>query len=304
MDRKALPYTLLLGTLFGTSLIASRFCVGQLNAVTFAGLRLSLAGLGYVAVYLLRIGGRRWPTGRRLWRNAALLGVFDTAVPMVCILVSLQYQSTGVTSILLSVGPAITVLMAHFSLADERLNLGKVIGVGLALGGAVLLGLLGESGLREVERFNPLGYLLVLAGATSGSAATIYSRKVMTGCDTSDVASIRMWVAALVVMPLSLLMVGFDLDRVTLPGYAAIGYASTAGAFVAFWLVFYNVRRFGATAAAMTLYIIPVVATLGGALVLGEEITPGMLGGMALIVCGIAILNLPGRRTVISPRPL
>jgi drug/metabolite transporter (DMT)-like permease len=67
--------------------------------------------------------------------------------------------------------------------------------------------------------------------------------------------------------------------------------------------VFYNVKRFGATAAAMTLYIVPVVATLGGALVLGEEITSGMLGGMALIVCGIAILNLPGR-AVISSRPL
>jgi drug/metabolite transporter (DMT)-like permease len=303
LDRKALPYTLLLGALFGTSLIASRFSVGQLNPVTFAGLRMSLASLGYLTYYLLRIGGRRWPTGRRLWRNAGLLGVFDTAVPMVCILVSLQFQSTGVTSILLSIGPAITVLMAHFSLADERLNPSKIIGVGLALGGAALLGLLGESGLREVERFNPLGYLLVLGGMTSASAATIYSRRYMTGCDTSEVASIRMWVAALVVMPLSILMVGFDLGRVTVPGYLAIGYASSAGAFVAFWLVFYNVKRFGATAAAMTLYIVPVVATLGGALVLGEEITSGMLGGMALIVCGIAILNLPGR-AVISSRPL
>ncbi len=303
MDKKALPYTLVLGALFGTSLIASRYLVGQLAVLTFVGLRLSLAGLGYVAFYLLRIGGRRWPTGRLLWRNGALLGVFDTAVPMICILTSLQFQSAGVTSILISVGPAITVLMAHFFLADERLDLSKIIGVGLALAGAVLLGLLGESGLRGVERFNPLGYLLVLVAIVSLSAATIYSRKYMIGYDTSDVASIRMWVAALVVMPLSLLMAGFDLGRVTLTGYVAIGYASFAGAFVAFWLAFYIVRRFGATAAAMTLYIVPVVGTLGGALVLGEEITPGMLGGMALIVCGIAILNLPGR-AVISPRPL
>ena len=41
----------------------------------------------------------------------------------------------------------------------------------------------------------------------------------------------------------------------------------------------------------MTAYVIPVAATLGGALLLMEQITTGMLGGMALIILGIAIIN-------------
>jgi drug/metabolite transporter (DMT)-like permease len=56
-------------------------------------------------------------------------------------------------------------------------------------------------------------------------------------------------------------------------------------------LAFYNIKRFGATAAAMTLYVIPVVASVGGILVLGEKITEGMLVGISLIIVGVALIN-------------
>jgi drug/metabolite transporter (DMT)-like permease len=41
----------------------------------------------------------------------------------------------------------------------------------------------------------------------------------------------------------------------------------------------------------MTLYVIPVVASVGGILVLGEKITGGMMVGIGLIVVGIALIN-------------
>jgi drug/metabolite transporter (DMT)-like permease len=37
--------------------------------------------------------------------------------------------------------------------------------------------------------------------------------------------------------------------------------------------------------------VIPVVASLLGVLVLGEQITIGMVAGMALIILGIALIN-------------
>jgi drug/metabolite transporter (DMT)-like permease len=56
-------------------------------------------------------------------------------------------------------------------------------------------------------------------------------------------------------------------------------------------LQFYNVQRFGATAAVMVAYVIPVVTTIGGALFLDEQITLGMLAGMALIAVGVWQIN-------------
>ena len=41
----------------------------------------------------------------------------------------------------------------------------------------------------------------------------------------------------------------------------------------------------------MSLYVTPMVAGLGGALVLGEQITAGMLVGIALIAVGIGLIE-------------
>jgi drug/metabolite transporter (DMT)-like permease len=292
---QALPYVLLQGFLFGSTLIASRFSVGQFRPTTYIGMRMVLASLCHLAVYMLA-RRQKWPNSSHLWRHAALLGIVGTAVPMVAIVSSLQYQSAGLTSVLLTSGPAVTVLMAHFFLADETLNPVKVAGVVLALGGAVLLVVRGESGLPDVSQASPLGYGLVVLAIISASSMTIYARKFMREYDFFDVASVRMFVATLTVMPLSALLVGVDLSSVDVRGYTALVYAALVGTFSGLMLSFYNIKRFGATAAAMPLYVIPVVASLGGALVLDEQITTGMLAGTGLIAAGIALINRPQRR--------
>ncbi|MEJ2486254.1 MAG: EamA family transporter [Anaerolineales bacterium] len=54
---------------------------------------------------------------------------------------------------------------------------------------------------------------------------------------------------------------------------------------------FYLIKEFGATPAALTAYVTPVVASIGGALLLDEQITGGIIAGMVLIIGGIALIN-------------
>ena len=98
-------------------------------------------------------------------------------------------------------------------------------------------------------------------------------------------------VATLVVAPLSLAWVGFDVSAVTATGITALVYAAAAGTFGGLMLFLWVNQRFGATAASLTSYVLPVVAAVGGVLFLGETITPIMLAGMALIIGGIVTLN-------------
>ncbi|MGD8585584.1 MAG: DMT family transporter [Chloroflexota bacterium] len=290
MSPRALPYISLLGLLFGSTLVVSRFSVAQFQPLTYIGLRLSLAGACHGFIYLVA-KGRQLPKSRYLWQHAAVLGIFATAIPMTALVSSLQFQSSGVTSVLITTGPALTVLMAHFLLPDESLTWRKSLGVLLALSGAIFLAVRGESGLPDIDRAKPIGYFLVLGAMVSSSASTVYARKTMRDLDTFDVASVRMWVAAMAIVPLSLLLVGFDLSRVNSQGYGALLYAAFVGTFAGMLLAFHNIQRFGATASAITAYIIPIVATLGGVLLLGETITRDMSIGMGLIVVGVAIIN-------------
>jgi drug/metabolite transporter (DMT)-like permease len=126
---------------------------------------------------------------------------------------------------------------------------------------------------------------------------TIYARKFMRQFDAFDVASIRMLVTAIVVMPFAILFTGIDLAAIDAPGALTLVYAALAGNFGGMYLAYRNVTRFGVTITAMTDYVIPIVASLGGVLILGERITVGMIVGMALIVIGIALINWRRRAT-------
>ena len=280
-----------LGVLFGTTLVVSRFSVGQFSPTIYIGLRLSIAGLGFMVVYTLKLGKRKWPTDKGLWGRGFILGVLGTAIPMTGIVSSMQYLSSGLTSILITVNPAFTVLLAHFFLEDEPLTWRKGSGVLLALSGAGLLTLLGETGIPEVHQVNPIGYLLVVGAMLAGSAMTIYSRKYMLEDNAFDVTGIRMIAGALIVMPLSLAFSEFDISQVNAQGLVALIYASIIGTFLGMLLSFYNIQQFGATAAVMTAYVVPVVAGLTGILLLGEQITWGMGAGILLIGLGVWIIN-------------
>ena len=295
MNIKALPYVTLLGFFFGSSMVVSRFGVGQFEPITYIGVRMIISSLMALSVYRIA-SGRRLPRDRELWKRAGLLGIFGTAVPMTCVIYSLQYQSSGVASLLLATGPAITIILAHYTLPDELLSRRKVFGVGLALSGAIFLAISGEDGLPGVQTAAPTGFILVMIAMIFSSVMIIYARKRLTTYDAYEVGSIRIFITALTVMPLSLLTVGFDLSAVTASGYLALLYSAIVGTFLGLLLSFYNIKRFGATPAVMSTYVIPIVAGIGGMLVLGEEITLTMLIGMGVIVSGIALLqeyNMP-----------
>ena len=150
----------------------------------------------------------------------------------------------------------------------------------------------GESGLPGVAG-SPIGYALALGAILIDSLMIIYTRRHCADHDTFDLSAARTLVAVLAVAPLSLLFVGFDLSAVTRAGAAGLFYSAAAATFGGLMLFLWVNQRFGATAASLSSYVLPVVAAVGGVLFLGERITPVMAAGTALIVGGIVVLNRP-----------
>ncbi|MBP7960692.1 MAG: DMT family transporter [Caldilineaceae bacterium] len=295
INRQAAMLVLLLGTFYGSTLVVSRFSVGQYDPRVYISLRLMLAALAHALVYAFS-RTRRWPTDPSLWVRAGILGVLGTALPMTAIVSSLQYQSSGVTSLLLTLNPAVVVILAQIFLADEPMTWRRIAGVLIAFGGAGLLLMRGETGLANLVQADWRGYAWVSVGILGGASATVYARRMLRFEDAIDVAAVRMTVAALVLIPVTSLTVGYDLSRVDAAGVMALIYAAIFGTFSGMILNFYIIKHHGATPASQVSYVIPVVATGLGALLLGEQITPLMLVGMVIIFAGITLLNLRSSR--------
>jgi len=283
-------YVSILGLVWGVNLVVSRFGVGQFHPVVFVGLRLGLAALGFSLIFLFS-SNLTWPTDRSLWRHATVLGIFGTALPMTATISSLRYQSAGVTSLLVTISPAFIVVLAHFWLPDERLNRGKGIGVLLAIGGVLLIVLRGESGLPDASKASPLGYGLVLLAMIAESVMAIYIRRNMRGYDPMSVTGIRLWVATLVVLPLSFWLIRPDFSAVNGAGVWSLLFAAFGGALVGQLMAFFVTRRYGVTTFSLTGYIVPAVAAVTGILFLHEQFTLGLLAGMVLIALGILFIN-------------
>ncbi|MGB1249734.1 MAG: DMT family transporter [Candidatus Promineifilaceae bacterium] len=290
LDTKAFPYIIALGLAWGLNLVASRFGIGQFDPFIWIALRLIIAVAAFTLFYAVS-PTRSWSRDPIVWRDAGLVGVFATAIPLFGFVLALQYQSAGLTALFVTTSPAITITVAHFGLEEAKLNRMTIIGILVALSGALLIIARGETGLPDVSAANPLGPLLIFGALFSEALVAVFIRRRMQSYDAFDVTSIRLLSAMLVAVPLALYLRPVDFSRVNLTGWGALLFAAIISTFIAQLLSFYITRTFGTTAFAVVGYVVPIVAIVGGVVMLGETITFGMVGGMALIVVGILIVN-------------
>lgn len=299
-NNKGLPYVLLLSLFFGTSLVSSRFGLREFPSLTFVGLRMLISWVAFLLTFALT-NRYSWPTERPIWRHGIVLGIIGTAIPMTAFITSLNYLSSGVSAIIGTIGPAVTIVLAHFLLQDERLTWRKSIGVMLALGGALLLTLMGETGLNTTEAVNPLGYILVFTATLSSSFGTVYARKHVRDLSAFQITSVRALTTMVITLPLAYFTIGIDFTGVTSVGLTSLFYSALISSFAGFILALYIISQFGVATSIMTNYMVPIVASVGGALLLDEQITGGMVVGMTIILIGISIINSK-KRSVAQPQ--
>jgi drug/metabolite transporter (DMT)-like permease len=274
---------------FGTGLTVSRLGLRQFDAIGYTGLRFGAAATAF-AVFLIARRRASWPRDLRFWTMAVLFGVVGTALPMLAIISSLQYLSSGTAAIVAAVGPSFAVVFAHFALRDERLSVRKIQGVIVACAGAAYLIVQKQTGL-DVQTSQGLGYGLLLGGLALSYGAIVTARRYLRGYDLFQVVGVQMVTAAAVLLPLALAR--FSAARITDVTIAAITvvYGGAIGTFAAFLGRFALIKQFGATDAALIDYVVPVMATGGGLVILDERLTVTMVIGMVIILLGVRIVQ-------------
>lgn len=285
-----------LSILWGGSFFFAKIAVAELPPLTIVLGRVAIAA---AALHLLIVAtGQCMPADLRLWRDLAIMGLLNNAIPFSLIFWGQKEIASGLASILNATTPLFTVLVAHLLTRDEKASLLKLLGVLLGMAGVTLM-----IGLDLAAGFGShlVSELAVLAAALSYAFAGVFGRR-FRGRPPLVIAAGQLTGSSALILPLALLV-----DRPWLlawPGggtwMALIGLAllSTALAYVIFFRI---LSRAGATNLLLVTFLIPVSALLLGIAFLRESVGVHQLLGMLLIGLGLAAIDGRLLRSVAQP---
>ena len=255
--------------------------------------RVSIAALALLIV--LTISGTGIPKGRRIWLAFFGMGIFNNVIPMSLIVFSQNSISVGLASILNSITPLFTILVAHMTTNDERLTFRKLVGISFGIMGVVML-----MGPELVDNFGvaALGEWACLGAALSYACANTFGRRfVQLGTKPMQTAFGQVVASTVILAPLVIVV-----DQpwaISDPGFLSVLSILALGLFctaLAYVIYFQILARSGATAIALVTFMIPPSAILMGWLALGEQISSQDFLGLSLIGVGLFSVNRQSNR--------
>jgi drug/metabolite transporter (DMT)-like permease len=286
-----------LAILWGISFFFSKVALAELPPMTLVLGRFGIAALALLLA--ARASGQRMPRSPRVWAGFFVLGALNSFIPFGLIAWGQVQITSGRASFLYATTPLYPALVAH-AWGDERLTANRVAGVLVGLGGVCVLigpGALGHLGAHT------LAELAILGAAVSYAFAGTYGRRFRALPPVVPVAGM-MTTAALMALPIALVVDRpwtLHVGARTWGALLGLALLSTALGFV---LYFRLLATAGATNVMLVTLLMPIVALLLGALILGEAVTATALAGMALIFAGLLAIDgrlLRGRRPAVTP---
>ena len=244
---------------------------GEIDAAGFTAVRLlSGAALLWLVVLVPRRGRPQGGSGG--WVPGLMLFAY-------AILFSLAYlQLTAGTGALVLFG-AVQVTMISVGLWEgDRLRPMQVLGAALAASGLVYLAMPG------VEA-PPLGGALLMAG--SGIAWGVYSLLGRSAGDPASATAVNfLWAAPMGVGAALALLPSVRLGATGVAWAALSGGVTSGLGYVLWYLV---LPRLGSLRGAVAQLAVPVLAAVGGATLLTEEITARLVVATAVTLGGVAL---------------
>ncbi|HQZ35331.1 MAG TPA: DMT family transporter [Ilumatobacteraceae bacterium] len=261
------------GLVWGTSFY---FIAEGLDAFPAAMITPMRVGFGALTLGLFP-AARRVNIARRDMRKILLLGVIWMAIPLSIFPFAEERVSSSVTGMLNGATPLFIAVVAAF-MARRLPPRQQMVGVAVGFAGVVLIAVAsGTSGNNSWFGIGLIFVALVFYGISLNIAVPLQQKY-----GSLPVLWRAQMIAFAIVTPFAIPSVG-DIEFKWGPFLAvvALGVFGTALAFV---VMASNAGRVGSTRASVSVYIVPVVSLLLGALVRHETVA-----ALAVVGCGVAV---------------
>ncbi len=297
MGRNALFAFVVAAVGWGTGGIATRAALGDdVGAWTLVTMRIVIAALLVAGVLLLR-GVRTIDTTNL--RVGGVMGLLNLLIPYVVFTFAYDNASAGFVGLFAALIPLVTAIYAHFMLPDEPMTRAKLLGLSVGFAGVLALLASGDTGLgAEGNPWVAAG--LSVAGVATIGYAGAYARRYAGQYDATTVTGVQFVVGGVLLIPAMLIIEGLPTE-VTAWGWTLIWYMAIASTFMPFLIFYVLLRTISATSVSLIGYLVPLVALVGGILLLGEQLEPGIAIGGLLIFAGMILTDRAGRQ--VKPVP-
>lgn len=301
-SRRTLALFGLAALAFGTSFAGVKFGLATVPPLLFAALRFDIAAL--LLVTALAVTGRLVRPRRRDLPSVLVTATFLIVLNGALFFLGQQFVPAGTAAVLFAVVPLATPLFAAVLLADERVSVRRATGLVVGFAGvavivapepAALVGALagGASGSGLGSAPVLVGHLLVLGAATSVALGSVLSRRVTTDLPLLVRTAYAMVIGAVANHGFSLAAgdptpLSLAWSPAVVLAVAYVGVVSTAIAFPAYFTL---IDSIGAVRANLVAYAVPVVATVAGAVVLGEAVVAATVLGFLVVAAGFAVVE-------------
>jgi drug/metabolite transporter (DMT)-like permease len=295
------PLLFLLAAIWGASYLFIKVAVDDVEPAPMMAFRALAAGLMLYVYLLATLGVRRSHEALAgAWKASLVLGATNAAIPFWLVAWGEKHIDSSVAGIAQSTVPIFTFLLATRFLPHEPVGAARIAGVALGFAGVIVLaGLHPRGGTLAV-----VGTLAIVLSSLSYASSGIYGQLRVQTVSGPVLATGSMLAGGALLLPISLFQLPTSTPSVE--AIASILALTILGTAFAQLILFRMLRLFGSRRLSLVTYLMPGFAVFYGAAFLDEPVTAAALGGLALILGGVALASgerlLRGRRTAEATR--
>jgi drug/metabolite transporter (DMT)-like permease len=220
---------------------------------------------------------------RRRPGTALLLGLVAIAAPFLLITFGELEVSSGLAAVLVAAAPLFVPVLAPA--LDRREGVGPSQALGLALGFVGVVLLVGVESVSSAGRL--AGALAILLAALSYAVSSFMVRRAYARLPAITTSLASVGAAALLTVAPAAATAGQE--RPTLGAAAAVVALGVVGTAIAFIIFYRLIGEVGPGRANLVAYLVPAFALVYGPAFLDESVAPAGIGGLALILAGVAL---------------
>ena len=283
----AVLQALIVTFLWSTSWVLIRIGLEDIPALTFAGLRYTIAFVCLLPLAMRR--GELKPVrelSRRRWRQLVILGLLFYAVTQGAIFVSLFYLPAASVSLLLSFSPVVVALLA-IGFLNERPSIGQWIGTAVFLLGVVIYFLPADFGGGEV-----LGLVVAVIGLLANALSSIIGRDVNRRRDLSPLAVtvVTMGIGGIALLIAGIAVEGFP--SLSLNNWAIVLWLAVVNSALAFTLWNHTLRTLSAMESSVINNTMLIQIAILAWIFMDETLSGRQIAGLFLAAVGALVVQL------------